>query len=273
MGGLRKYMPITYCDGADRRARADAGIPPFAGFFSKDSIIEAVHEAYRQHAGRGLRATSRCWRRVRRRRSTRSACVSWRSTARSASTEHGPRRIDDARHDDAHGHDDTATATCRTRSPWVVTVPLILLAIPSVVDRAGSDRPMLFGDFFGSCDLRRRRRTTAQRRWREEFHGVLADDAARPDRAAVLACARGRRGSRGSVHRSGPSCRRDSRAKCGRARTRCSTNKYYFDHFNDWFFAGGARLFGSGLWKVGDVAADRRPVVNGARASSAGVPA
>src|SRR6185312_7488149 len=46
MGGLRKYMPITYLT-VLIGAIANAGLPPFAGFFSKETIIEAVHAAYK----------------------------------------------------------------------------------------------------------------------------------------------------------------------------------------------------------------------------------
>ena len=74
MGGLRKYMPITYCDDADRRRLSSAGIPGFAGFFSKDAIIEAVHAF--EAAGSGFRLLLRCCRACSSPRSTRSGWCS-----------------------------------------------------------------------------------------------------------------------------------------------------------------------------------------------------
>ena len=82
MGGLRKYMPITWITSL-LGSLALIGTPLFAGFYSKDSIIEAVHFS---HLPARASPTSRWWRACSSRRSIRSACTSWCSTARSAST-------------------------------------------------------------------------------------------------------------------------------------------------------------------------------------------
>ena len=73
MGGLKKYMPITYWT-VLIGAFANAGLPPFAGFFSKDAIIEAVQLSATPGAAFAYAGAAR--RRVRRRRSTPSAWCS-----------------------------------------------------------------------------------------------------------------------------------------------------------------------------------------------------
>ena len=154
MGGLQKYMPITYWTMLIG-AIASAGIPGFAGFFSKDAIIEAVHHS--TTPGAYLRLPLRAARACSSPRPTPSAWCSWRSTARSASTSTHPPH----------------------ESPPVVTVPLVLLAIPSVF--AGwLIGDVVFGDYFGDA-------CTAERR----IPRHLGVHGARLRRAAVLA--RGRR--------------------------------------------------------------------------------
>ena len=83
MGGLRKYMPITWITSL-LGSLALIGTPLFSGFYSKDSIIEAVHASHICRARAS--PTSRCWPACSSRPSIRSACTSWCSTARSAST-------------------------------------------------------------------------------------------------------------------------------------------------------------------------------------------
>ncbi|HEV2009325.1 MAG TPA: NADH-quinone oxidoreductase subunit L, partial [Burkholderiales bacterium] len=144
-------------------------------------------------------------------------------------------------------------------SPLVVTVPLILLAIPSVA--AGwVIGDVVFGDYFGaSIHIASAHPGVAE--LAEEFHGVMpmivhgltglpfwltlagAVSAwylyiVRPDLPAVL-----RRKARFIVT--------------------ILDEKYGFDRFNDWFFAGGARVLGNGLWQRGDVAVIDGFFVNG----------
>ena len=180
MGGLRKYMPITYWTTVIG-SLALAGIPPFAGFFSKDAIIEAVQlstvggHAYAQMAlTLGVFVT---------------ALYSFRMLFLAF---HGEERF---RHpppsgaaSEEPGHDEHAPTGPPQESPWVVTVPLILLAIPSIYAGWAYIDPVLFGDFFGDLDRHR----AATRGYGDVARGVARCrriHRTRARRRAVLACA------------------------------------------------------------------------------------
>ena len=143
MGGLRKYMPITYVTMVIG-GLALCGIPPFAGFFSKDAIIEAVHLSTIPGHGyayfcvmAGVFVTA--FYTFRLIFMTFHGDGALRPSADPGST---------TRHD---GHDDHEHHGGPPKeSPWVVTVPLILLAIPSVVAGWIAIEPLLFGGYFGS---------------------------------------------------------------------------------------------------------------------------
>ena len=241
MGGLRKYMPITYLT-VLIGAIANAGLPPFAGFFSKDTIIEAVHASHTFGAAFAYLAALGAV--------LAGGFYSFRLVFFAF---HGKERFD------THGHAPDGHGGAPHESPLVVTVPLILLAIPSVA--AGwVIGDVVFGDYFGaSIHIASAHPGVAE--LAEEFHGVMpmivhgltglpfwltlagAVSAwylyiVRPDLRAVL------------------------RQKA-RFMVTILDEKYGFDRFNDWFFAGGARLFGNGLWQRGDVAVIDGLFVNG----------
>ena len=187
MGGLRKYMPITYLT-VLIGALANAGLPPFAGFFSKDSIIEALHLSQTPGAGFAY-ALALAGVFVGGFYSFRLVFFAF----------HGKERFGDAHgHDAGHGGRRGAgprgiPRARRTRSPWVVTLPLVLLAIPSVVIGWSAIEPDALRRLVRPA--RSRRATTmkemAKRLPRRRRHG-----AARLRHAALLARAR-RRGARG----------------------------------------------------------------------------
>ena len=143
MGGLRKYMPITWITSL-LGSLALIGTPLFSGFYSKDSIIEAVMESHLPGAGFAKFAVL-----------AGVFVTAFYSFRMYFLVFHGKERFDqnpDAHHDDAHDepdphhhHDDHHVPH---ESPWVVWVPLVLLAIPSVVIGYLTIGPMLFGDFF-----------------------------------------------------------------------------------------------------------------------------
>ena len=177
MGGLRKYMPITYLTMLIG-ALANAGMPPFAGFFSKDSIIEAVHLSHTPGAGFAYLMV------------LLGVFVGGLYSFRLVFYAfHGKERFETAPGMRARrsgltprtAHQRMRPRAARTSRPAVVTVPLVLLAIPSVC--AGwVIGPVLFGDYFGSAISSSPRARRGSPKWRDEFHGVWPDDAARLDR-------------------------------------------------------------------------------------------
>jgi hypothetical protein len=141
MGGLRKYMRITWFTSL-LGSLALIGTPLFAGFYSKDSIIEAVHESHLPAAGFANFAVL-----------AGVFVTAFYSFRMYFLVFHGKERFDqnpDAHHDDHHdGHGDHGHHDHHPHeSPWVVTVPLVLLAIPSVVIGYLGIEYMLYGDFF-----------------------------------------------------------------------------------------------------------------------------
>ena len=252
MGGLRKYMPITYAT-VLIGAIANAGLPPFAGFFSKDSIIEAVQLAHVPGATFAYLAL------------LAGVFVGGFYSFRLVFFAfHGEERFRHAHNDHAHGHGDDHGhehhgSTEPHESPKVVTWPLILLAIPAIFS-GFLIGPMLFGGYFGDAIFIGENHQ-ALAHMKEEFHGVvpmmlhgltslpfwLATSGAltawflyikRPDLPATI------KGKFATI-------------------AVILEEKYFFDRFNDWFFAGGARGLGRGLWKAGDQVLIDGVAVNG----------
>ena len=168
MGGLRKYMPITYWTSL-LGTLALVGTPFFSGFYSKDTIIEAAHHAAE---GGGWIAQYGYWAVL-----LGAFVTAFYSFRLLYMTFHGRERFRDVAHD-AHGHDDHAHDDHHHgphephESPWVVTVPLILLAIPSVLIGFFTVGPMLFATdwsghveqlpfFLGAIDVAAARDTVA----------------------------------------------------------------------------------------------------------------
>ncbi|MGE0483329.1 MAG: NADH-quinone oxidoreductase subunit L [Gammaproteobacteria bacterium] len=236
MGGLKRHMPVTYWTSLIG-SLALIGFPGFAGFFSKDAIIEAVHHSHLPGSGIAYAAVlSGVF---------ITALYSFRLVFL---VFHGEERMD--HHTREHLHE----------SPKVVTIPLMALAVPSVLAGAWFVGDMLFGSYFGSSIVVHETHDVLAHLG-EHYHGVLGMvthglmqppfwlamggvGAAwycymkRPDIPPRVA------GSLALIHR-------------------VLLDKYGFDRFNDWFFAGGARTFGAALWRGGDVAIIDGLIVNG----------
>ncbi|HKA46285.1 MAG TPA: NADH-quinone oxidoreductase subunit L [Burkholderiales bacterium] len=265
MGGLRKYMPVTYLT-VLIGALANAGFPPFSGFFSKDTIIEAVHASHLPGAGFAYLATLLAVF-VGGFYSFRLVFYAFHGKERFADPHDPDVREADAeraatdgshRHEaaggDAHGH-----GHAPHESPAVVTIPLILLAIPSVC--AGwVIGTFLYGDFFGPAIYFSPEHPVMEE-LKEEFPGVVAmmlhGPASLPFWFALAGLA-----AAWYLYIARPDLPRVLRSKA-RLLVTILMEKYGFDRFNDWFFAGGARSLGNGLWKGGDVAVIDGVLVDG----------
>lgn len=225
MGGLKKYMPITYWT-MFIAALASAGVPGFSGFFSKDAIIEAVGFANIA----GVEFAYFCV--------LATVFVTALYTFRLVfMTFHGKPRMD--AHTESHLHE----------SPWVVTIPLIVLAIPTVA--AGwFIGPIVFGDYFANA-----------------IHVLPQHDAVEKLGATFT----GIGGMMVHALSTAPFwlsvagiftawflyiLRTDIPDKIKNRLLPIYTlldRKYYIDEFYSWLFAGGSRALSNGLWKVGDI--------------------
>ena len=236
MGGLKKYMPITYWT-MFMAALASSGVPGFSGFFSKDAIIEAVHFADIPGSGFAYFCV------------LSTVFITALYTFRLVfMTFHGKPRMD--HHTEEHLHE----------SPWVVTLPLIILAIPTVC--AGwLIGPMLFGGYFGEA-IHFSPQHGAVAQMAAEFHGVVGMMTHSLSTAPFWL-------SIGGIFTAWYlyMVRTDLPAKIKQAAGPLFTlldRKYFIDEFYSWLFAGGARALGAGLWKIGDVKVIDGFVVNGA---------
>ena len=269
MGGLRKYMPITWLVSLVG-SLALIGTPFFSGFYSKDSIIEAVKFANVPGAGfayfavlAGVFVTAFY--------SFRMYFLVFhgreRWGAHADAHGHGAHGHDAHAHDDHgddHGHDEhhgLAPGQKPHESPLVVTLPLVLLAIPSVIIGALTIGPMVFGDFFQGVIHIDASRHPALAEFAKHYHGWAAMGLhAFVTPAFWLALA----GVAFAYY-----CYMINPALPASIKRSMSgvhallENKYYLDRFNEVFFAGGARLLGKGLWKGGDQALIDGLVVNG----------
>ena len=241
MGAVRKYMPITWITSL-LGSLALIGTPLFSGFYSKDSIIEAVHGSNLAAAGFANFAVL-----------AGVFVTAFYSFRMYFLVFHGKERYDqnpDAHHGDHHDHHDDHESHSPHESPWVVTVPLILLAIPSVVIGFMTIQPMLFGEFFKDAIFIDAEKHAGMKTLAEAFHGPVAMALHSVSTAPFwLALA-------GVVvawymYLINPAVP----AAIGRALHPLVVlleNKYYMDWINENILARGARALGNGLWKVGD---------------------
>ena len=253
MGGVRKYMPITWITSL-LGSLALIGTPLFAGFYSKDSIIEAVAESHLPGAGFAYFAVI-----------AGVFVTAFYSFRMYFLVFHGEERYDqnpdahhDAHHDDHHGHDEHHEPH---ESPWVVTVPLLLLAIPSVVIGYLTIEPMLYGDFFKDAIFVNADKHHVMKELAEAFHGPLAM-AAHAFSSLPFWLALGGVVVAYYMYMINPAVP----AAIKRAFQPVYTlleNKYYMDWINENILARSARALGTGLWRGGDQALIDGAVVNG----------
>ena len=234
MGGLRKYMPITYVS-MFIGSLALIGFPGLAGFFSKDAIIQAVGASDIPGSGFAF------------------VCVllgvfvtAFYSFRMFFLVFHTKERMDE--HTRSHVHE----------SPLVVTIPLILLAIPSVIAGYWIE-PILFGDYFGNSIFVAPEHAVLAEVGKDfsmaHFfgHGLVSA----PFWLAILGL-----GSAWYLYEKRPDIPEKISQKAS-VIYNILLKKYGFDDFNDWFFAGGARGLGRTFWNIGDVKLIDGLVVNG----------
>jgi NADH-quinone oxidoreductase subunit L len=235
MGGLRKYMPITWITSLVGTL-ALIGTPFFSGFFSKDTIIEAVHDSHIPGADiaywavlLGVFVT---------------ALYSFRLYF---IVFHGEPRMD--HHTREHLHE----------TPWVVTLPLILLAIPSVI--AGYLLgPVVFGSYFdGAIYVAPAHDVLGE--LAEHYHGLLGFTLHAFSGPAIYLAIAGT-ATAWYVYMKNPAIADNLASRFG-GLYRLLVNKYYADDFNQAVFAGGARGIGRLFWKLGDTLLIDGLIVNG----------
>jgi len=237
MGGLRKYMPITYWTSLIGTL-ALVGFPGFSGFFSKDALIEAVHLSSTPGASYaywcvllGVFIT---------------ALYSFRVFF---VVFHGEERFDP--HVREHLRE----------SPAVVTLPLIALAIPSVCIGWLTVGPVLFGEFFSDSLLVLENQDVIHELG-AEFHGPMAFvmHGMSQSIAVYLALAGGLVAWFFYLHR--PELAEQAQQRLAPLH-RILVNKYYFDWFNENVLARTARNVAGSLWRVGDELVIDGVVING----------
>ena len=224
MGNLKRYMPITYWTMLIG-AISSAGIPGFAGFFSKDAMIEAVHHSETPGAAFGYFCLVACV--------FVTALYTFRMVFMAF---HGKERFD--------------AAHPPHESPPVVTVPLVLLAIPSVAAGwfVGS---VVYGNYFGESLPPPDPNYFGL--WKFIAHGFTA----LPFWLAVAGIV-----TAWVLYLRNPGLPARIAARLGPLYA-IVERKYGFDELYAWLFAGGARALGKGFWRAGDQTVIDGAMVNG----------
>ncbi len=237
MGGLRKYMPITWFTFL-LGTLALVGTPFFSGFYSKEHIIEAAGAAQVWGAGYAYYATL-----------IGVFVTSLYSFRLYFLVFHGEERFRNVKHDDSHAHDDHEHGGDPKESPWVVTLPLVLLAIPSVFAGIWFINPLLFGNFFhGIIDVLPQHPAMAEltQNWTDwmayALHGFVTVPFWLMVAGLVVAW---------YMYLVNPAVPAAFKRNFGFL-YRIMENKYYADWFNEQVLARGARCLGTGLWKGAD---------------------
>lgn len=253
MGNLKKYMPITWITMLLGNL-ALIGTPFFSGFYSKDSIIEAAHASTIPGSGFAYFAVL-----------ASVFVTAFYAFRQYFMVFHGAERW---RHLPVHhnGHDDAdhhglAPDQDPHESPWVVTLPLILLAIPSVIIGYIAIEPMLYGNFFTDVISVNTEAHPTLVIMKEEFHGPLAM-VAHSLHTPVLYLAIAGVVVAWILYVKAPQLP-EKIAQIFRPLYVLFENKYYLDVIYYNVFAKGSRLLGTLFWKVGDTAIIDNGIVNG----------
>jgi len=262
MGNLRKYMPVTWITSLIG-SLALIGTPFFAGFYSKDSIIEAAKFSTIPGSGfayfavlAGVFVTAFY--------SFRMYFLVFHGKEKWREAKHH-----DAHHDDAHDDHDHHHGLSPTDDPhepgWVVKLPLILLAIPSLLIGYFAIEPMLFGNFFKGVIFVNTEAHPAMQElthhWHHIFHSA-AGMAIHGFMTLPFALAASGVFVAWFFYMKRPDIPAAIQKRFALINS-ILENKYGFDSFNDRFFAAGSRFIGNKLWLIGDVKIIDGALVNG----------
>ena len=253
MGNLKKYMPITWITMLIGSLSL-IGTPFFSGFYSKDSIIEAVHASNLPASGFAYFAL------------VASVFVTaFYSFRLYFMVFHGKEKWREAKHDhhdDDHDHHHGLGPNDNPHeSPWVVTLPLVLLAIPSVLVGLWVIEPMLYGDFFKDAIFVNTEAHPAMAVMKEEFHGVLGM-VTHSVQTPVLWLAIAGVFTAWFFYMKAPHIPAKIAASV-KPIYKVLDNKYYLDDIYYNVFAKGSRALGQFFWKVGDTFLIDNVLVNG----------
>jgi NADH-quinone oxidoreductase subunit L len=249
MGGLKKYLKVIWLTSL-AGSLALIGTPFFSGFYSKDSIIEAVAATHLPGAGfaqfavlAGVFVTAFY--------SFRMYFLVFHGEERFGQPhhhDHDSHHADESEEDD-HGHHGLAPGEKPHSPGWNVTLPLVLLAIPSIFIGMFTIKPMLHGSFFDGV-IAVGENHHAMHELHEEFHDVV-QMALHSVFTAPLWLAFFGVVAAYYCYLVNPRVPAWFYAKFKALHTLLD-NKYYMDKFNEAVFARGARVLGEGLWNVGD---------------------
>jgi len=273
MGNLKKYMPITWITSLIG-SLALIGTPLFSGFYSKDSIIEAAKASTITGSGfayfavlAGVFVTAFY--------SFRLYFLVFHGTEKWREAKHDAHHVDahadthdsheaDA-HDD-HAHHNGLGPTDDPHEPgWVIKLPLILLAIPSLFIGYFAIEPMLYGDFFKGVIFVDSAAHPAMHELTHEWHEVVHSASGMAMHGLMslpfLLAASGV-ALAWFFYMKRPDIPAKIQIKFALI-NRVLENKYYFDSFNERVFATGSRMIGNKLWLIGDVKIIDGALVNG----------
>lgn len=255
MGNLKQYFPVTWITSLIG-SLALIGTPFFAGFYSKDSIIEVVKFSHIPGSGFAYFAVI-----------AGVFITAFYSFRLYFMVFHGAEKWREVR---PHAHDDHLHHGLKPdQDPhepgWVVKLPLILLAIPSLLIGYIAIQPMLFGDFFRGVIVINAELHPAMEHLAHHFHDVLHTPSGMaihglltlPFALALLGVA-----TAWLFYMKRPDIPAVIQQRLSLL-NRVLENKYGFDHFNEVFFAGGSRFIGNKLWQIVDLKLIDGAIVNG----------
>ncbi len=277
MGNLKKYMPVTWITSLIG-SLALIGTPLFSGFYSKDSIIEAAKASTITGSGfayfavlAGVFVTAFY--------SFRLYFLVFHGTEKWREVKHDEHHVDtnveshrdsheethEVAHDD-HAHHHGLGPNDDPHEPgWVIKLPLILLAIPSLFIGYFAVEPMLYGNFFKGVIFVDSATHPAMHELTHEWHEVIHSAAGMAYHGLMslpFLLAFSGVALAWFFYMKRPDIPAKIQTKFSLI-NRVLENKYYFDSFNEKVFAAGSRFIGNKLWLIGDVKIIDGAIVNG----------